>query len=649
MAAMCGLLTYVSARGDAAARRDAVAAALESIHHRGPDETGVTVAGDDVVLGFKRLSIIDVEGSHQPLEYADGRYVITFNGEIYNYLELRAELARAGAVFATGGDTEAIVAAYHHWGPESVSRLRGMFAFVIYDRQERRVFGARDPYGIKPLHYCATESGVYLASEKKALLPFSAAARAGDDGLDPAALAHYLTLQYVPEPGTLHTDVHRVECGESFTWTPGGEVVRRRYYRPDFRPTPTDDPDALFARIRQALRESVALHLRSDVPVGAFLSSGIDSTAIVALAREHKPDILTFTVGYEVDGYSEITVAQSSAQWLDVTTIPTTISATDMMDTLPRLVWHLDDPVADPALVPLYFVAKKASEHVTVVLSGEGADEFFGGYGIYREPLSLRPITALPQPLRRGLRALSRVIPEGVRGKSFLERGTTPLAERYYGNARIFTEDEKARLMRRYDPSVRYTDVTARHYAEAAHLDDVTQMQYVDLFTWLRGDILVKADRMSMAHSLELRVPFLDTGVFDVAATIPQELKVTAKGVRKYALRRALEGVVPPQIVNRPKLGFPVPTRVWLKDVMFDWARGILADSKAGDLLDLDYVDRLLQAHRNGDADHSRKVWTVLVFCVWHAIFVEGRIDPRPAPAESQLLRKRAAGTARTA
>ena len=636
---MCGLLTFVSACGQAGVHRAAIAEALESVHHRGPDETGVSVCGDDVVLGFKRLSIIDVESSHQPLEYAGGRYVITFNGEIYNYLELREQLtAEFGAAFATEGDTEAIVAAYHFWGAEAVSRLRGMFAFVIWDRELGRAFGARDPFGIKPLHVLQTEDGVYFASEKKALWPFAPAAAKGDDGIDPAGLAHYLTLQYVPEPDTLTQGVSRIECGEAFTYSPGGGVQRFRYYRPDFAPAPVPagGETGLFDRIRGVLEESVALHLRADVPVGAFLSSGIDSTAIVALARRHKPDLLTFTVGYEVDGYSEIQVAQQSAKWLEVTTIPTLITAQDMMEALPRIVWHLDDPVADPALVPLYFVAKKAAEHVTVVLSGEGADEFFGGYGIYREPLSLKPITGLPDPLQRGLRAVSKVIPEGVKGKSFLERGTTPLTERYYGNARIFTEAEKARLMRRYDPAVQYTDVTAAHYAAAAHLDDVTQMQYIDLFTWLRGDILVKADRMSMAHNLELRVPFLDTGVFDIAKTIPQELKVTANGIRKYALRRALEQVVPPQIVNRPKLGFPVPTRVWLKTLMYDWATNILDDSAAGDLLDLPYAHTLLDAHRRGDADHSRKIWTVLVFCIWHAIYIENRLDPRPTPATSR-------------
>ena len=316
------------------------------------------------------------------------------------------------------------------------------------------------------------------------------------------------------------------------------------------------------------------------------------------------------------------------------------------MSALPRIVWHLDDPVADPALVPLYFVAKKAAEYVTVVLSGEGADEFFGGYTIYREPLDLAGIHGLPTPLQRGLRAVSKAIPEGVKGKSYLERGTTPLEERYYGNARIFTEEDKQLLLRHYDPSVRYTDVTASLYAEAAELDPVTAMQYVDVYTWLRGDILVKADRMTMAHSLEGRVPFLDREVFAVAAEIPVELKLPPKSVQtKFALRQALEGVVPPAIVNRKKLGFPTPTRVWLKGPMYEWARDILTKSGADELIDLGHARELLEMHRRGDADKSREVWTILVFCVWHAIFVERSLDPGIPRNASALLTKPVVGS----
>ncbi|MFC0003080.1 asparagine synthase (glutamine-hydrolyzing) [Micromonospora siamensis] len=650
---MCGLLAFFSAHGNAANRRDAVAEALECLHHRGPDETGVEVVGDttgrrtDVVFGHKRLAIIDVESSHEPLSYADGRYLLTYNGEIYNYVELRDELIQDfGARFATAGDGEVIVAGYHHWGEQVLNRLRGMFAFVIWDRQERRAFGARDWFGIKPLYHLETPDGLYLASEKKALLPFAPSARTGDAGVDAANLSHYLTLQYVPEPGTLHKGIGRIGSGECLTWSPGYRIDVRRWYRPVFRPAPVSDEQRLYDRIRETLRESVRMHMRSDVPVGSFLSSGIDSTAVVALAREFNPNILTFTVGYDVDGYSEIDVAQDSARHLGVTTIPTKIGPQDMMDALPKIVWHLDDPVADPALVPLYFVAKKAAEHVTVVLSGEGADEFFGGYTIYREPLSLAGIDGLPRGLRAGLRALARVIPQGVKGRSFLERGTTPIEQRYYGNARMFTEDEKRRLLRQYDPSVRYTDVTAPIYAEATELDDVTKMQYVDLYTWLRGDILVKADRISMAHSLEVRVPFLDREVFDVAAGVPVDLKIPPRSdATKYAMRQALRDVVPPPIVNRRKLGFPTPTRVWLRGEMYEWARHMLATSGAGELVDLPYAMRLLEAHKRGEADNSRKVWTVLIFCVWHAIFVAKTLDPGIQRNRSALLTKPVVGS----
>jgi asparagine synthase (glutamine-hydrolysing) len=652
MAAMCGVLVFISDAGAAAAQRDAITAALETLHHRGPDDTGVELIDTDAIFAHKRLSIIDVEFSQEPIGYPPvgpevGRYVLTFNGEIYNYIELRQQLIdEFGAQFGTQGDAEVVVAGYHYWGEAVLDKLRGMFAFLIWDSTERKAFGARDPFGIKPLHYLRTPDGIFFASEKKALLPFAPSAAKGDAGLNTANLSHYLTLQYVPEPDTLHYGISRIGSGEALTFTPGGEVSTRRYYRAVFRPTSTGNPGALYRRIENTLRESVRLHMRSDVPVGAFLSSGIDSTAVVALAREFNPNILTFTVGYDVPGYSEIEVAQDSARHLNVTTIPTKIGPQDMMDALPKIVWHLDDPVADPALVPLYFVAQKAAEYVTVVLSGEGADEFFGGYTIYREPLSLAGVNALPTPLQRGLRAVSKAIPEGVKGKSFLERGTTRLEERYYGNARIFTEEDKQHLLRRYDPTVRYTDVTASIYAEAEGLDDVTKMQYVDVYTWLRGDILVKADRMSMAHSLEARVPFLDKEVFAVASTIPVELKLPPRtNETKFALRRALENIVPPAIVNRKKLGFPTPTRVWLKGEMYEWARDILTRSGAGELLNLEYARDLLDEHRRGEADHSREVWTVLVFCIWHAIFVERSLNPGVSRNQSALLTKPVVGS----
>ncbi|MBO0869929.1 MAG: asparagine synthase C-terminal domain-containing protein, partial [Micromonosporaceae bacterium] len=372
-------------------------------------------------------------------------------------------------------------------------------------------------------------------------------------------------------------------------------------------------------------------HMRSDVPVGAFLSSGIDSTAVVALAREVNPRIQTFTVGYDADGYSELGLAEQTARELGVSIESATIGPEQMMEALPRIIWYLDDPVADPSAVPLYFLARTAARRVTVALSGEGADELFGGYTIYREPRSLAPVAVLPRPLRRGLLRLARVLPEGLKGRSFLERGATPIWQRYYGNARMFTEAEKQQLLRGYDPAVRYTDVTRSAFAQAAAegLDEITAMQYVDLNTWLRGDILVKADRMSMAHSLELRVPYLDPGVFAAAATVPVDLRLPPRSHKtKHALREALRGVVPPSVVDRRKLGFPTPTRLWLAGEMYDWAHEMIAGSGAGQLLDLAYAHTLLEEHRSGRVDLSRKVWTVLAFCVWHAIFVTGTLDP---------------------
>lgn len=640
---MCGLLTYISADATAPVRRAAIAEANERLHHRGPDEAGVELIDNDVVIAHKRLSIIDVESSHQPLWYADGRYVMTYNGEIYNYKELRAELIEQfGAKFDTDGDSEVVLAGYHYWGTEVATRLRGMFAFVIWDRQERRGYGARDQFGIKPMFHLHAPEGVYFSSEKKALMPFT-----DPKDLDEKNLSHYLTLQYPPEPGSMHRAIGRIPAGHYVQFTAGSQVSTTKFFEPTFRPQPVDDPQRLYDEILETLRESVRMHMRADVPVGAFLSSGIDSTGIVALAREFNPNILSFTMGFDVPGnYNELDVALESAQHLGIKAIGTKIGPEEMMSALPQIVWYLDDPVADPALVPLYFVAKKAAEYVTVVLGGEGADEFFAGYPIYREPLSLQSVQSLPKPVRSGLRAVSKVIPEGVKGKSFLERGTTDLETRFVGNANIYDEVEKQRILRRYDPSVRYTDITGPIYAECEGLDDTTRMQYVDMKTWMRGDILVKADRMSMAHSLEVRVPFLDVEVFKVASRIPLDEKVRLRGNHtKYALRQALNKVVPPAIVNRPKMGFPTPTRVWLANEMFEWADQILATAGCGHLIDLEYVRGLLREHKAGTADNSRKVWTILVFCLWHAIFVEQSLDPGVTRASSQLAAKPAVGS----
>jgi asparagine synthase (glutamine-hydrolysing) len=624
---VCGLIGFLAANGDAGAVVPDIEGSLKDMRHRGPDEGG-TWSDDDAVIGFRRLSIIDIDHSHQPLPWLDGRYHLIFNGEIYNYVELRERIAREfGVIFDTDGDGEAIVAGYHYYGEKFVRELRGMFSFLIWDSQERVLFGARDWFGIKPLYTYADERGTFFASEKKSLLDVAT----DPGGVDPTALQHYLTLQYVPEPASMHEKVRRIESGTYFTMRPGEQVRPRRYFHPDFAIRTVPEPDKLYREIAEALEDSVEKHMRADVTVGSFLSGGIDSTAVAALAKRHNPKLLTFTTGFEREGYSEIDVAAESAAAIGVEHITKVVSAEEMMDTLPLIVWYLDDPVADPALVPLYFIAREARKHVKVVLSGEGADELFGGYTIYREPISLRAFDRVPAPLRRGLGKLSTRIPEGTRGKDLLRRGAIGIEERYYGNARIFRPEEMG-FYKRYDESVSYMDVTRKLYEQTTHLDGSTRMQYVDLFTWLRGDILVKADKMTMANSLELRVPFLDTVVFDVGSSIPTDQKIT-KETTKYALRRALELIVPAHVLNRPKLGFPVPIRHWLKDVMYDWARSIITESQADELIDKAEVLRLLDAHRAGPHDYSRKIWTLLVFMIWHGIFVEGRIHPEiPEP-----------------
>jgi asparagine synthase (glutamine-hydrolysing) len=635
---VCGLLGLVCpSELDADAARSAVDAALRCQRHRGPDESG-TWADSGVIFGFNRLSIVDIEHSHQPLHWgppeAPGRYTILFNGEVYNYLELRAELKREFKVqFATDGEAEAMVAAYHYMGPGVVGKFRGMFAFLIWDSHKQLMYGARDPFGIKPLYYSNGPGGIAFASEKKSLLYLSRTLGTVPR-LDRTALQHYLVLQYVPEPETMHDSVRRIESGTSFTVTMDGRMTTERYFHPNFRPLSVSQYESgrLHSDIAAVMRDSVAKHMRADVTVGSFLSGGIDSTAIAALAKEHNPDLITFTTGFERQGFSEVDVAAESAAAIGVKHVVRTVSPQEMMDTLPLIVWYLDDPVADPALVPLWFIAREARQYVKVVLSGEGADELFGGYTIYREPLSLAAFEKVPGALRKAIGNLSTKIPEGKRGKDLLRRGALTLEQRYYGNARIFRDDQIRKVLRTFNPAVGHEDVTAAHYRTSADWDPVTRMQHVDLFTWLRGDILVKADKVTMANSLELRVPFLDPEVFKIAAKIPLEQKITRE-TTKFALRAALRDIVPAHVLNRRKLGFPVPIRHWLRDEMYEWAAAIIRDSHTDELLDKAAVMQLLNDHRAGELDHSRRIWALIVFMLWHGIFIEGRIQPRvPEP-----------------
>ncbi|MDZ7884289.1 MAG: asparagine synthase (glutamine-hydrolyzing) [Mycobacterium sp.] len=633
---MCGLLAYLTDPSveTSPALVEAVSGASHLMRHRGPDEPG-TWTDADIVLGFNRLSIIDIAHSHQPLRWgppeSPERYALVFNGEIYNYLELRAALqSEHGAEFHTDGDGEAIVAGFHHWGTDVLTRLRGMFAFALWDTHTAELLCARDPFGIKPLYLATGPGGTVVGSEKKCLLDLAATAGL-DLGIDERAVQHYTVLQYVPEPETLQRGIRRLESGSYALVRPGQAPVVTRYFEPKFTAVPfkAGGEQARYDEITAVLEDSVAKHMRADVTVGAFLSGGIDSTAIAALAMRHNPRLITFTTGFEREGFSEVDVAVESAKAIGARHVTKVVSAAEFVAALPEIVWYLDEPVADPALVPLFFIAREARKHVKVVLSGEGADELFGGYTIYREPLSLKPFDYLPKPVRRSLGKASQPLPDGMRGKSLLHRGSLTLQERYYGNARSFSDAQLRAVLPGFRPDWTHTDVTAPLYAASEGWDPVARMQHVDLFTWLRGDILVKADKMTMANSLELRVPFLDPEVFAVASRLPYDQKIT-RTTTKYALRRALEPIVPAHVLNRPKLGFPVPIRHWLKaGELLDWAHAMVAASQTGDLIDLNAVRTMLDEHRAGDSDHSRRLWTVLIFMLWHAIFIEGSVTPQ--------------------
>lgn len=630
---MCGFLGFLASDGQAKEHAQLIESALSGMRHRGPDESQVW-SNDDISFGFTRLSIIDIEGSHQPMRWgpADNpeRYILAFNGEIYNYVELRERLTEEfNVTFTTTGDAEIILAGFHHWGTAVIDELRGMFAFILWDTETRSLFIARDPFGIKPLYYYPTDAGTFFSSEKKSLLDIANALKLPLE-LDHRALEHYVAFQYVPEPESLHKEIRRIESGNWAELTPGGSLTEHRYFTPTFPidESAKDNEARLIDGIREALEDSVEKHMRADVTVGSFLSGGIDSTVIAALAKRHNSDLLTFTTGFAREGYSEIDVAAESAAAIGVEHIVCPVTAEEFIEALPLIMWYLDDPVADPALVPLYFVAREARKHVKVVLSGEGADELFGGYTIYKEPLSLAPFEKLPQGLRRGLGSFSDRLPEGLRGKSLLKRGSMTLEERYYGNARSFNFEQMQSLLPWAKPEWDYQDITADYYAQSVGWDPICRMQHIDLLTWLRGDILVKADRMTMANSLELRVPFLDKVVWEAARKLPSSMKIS-HGTSKWALREALKAIVPEHVLNRRKLGFPVPIRHWLAGPeMYDWARQTILESQTDEYVDKQQLLAMLDEHRAGTSDHSRRIWTILCFMLWHGIFVEGRIRP---------------------
>jgi asparagine synthase (glutamine-hydrolysing) len=588
------------------------------IHHRGPNDSGFWT-DNRIGLGFRRLSIIDIQEGHQPLPNEDESVWIIFNGEIYNYKSLRGMLIDRGHEFRTHSDTEVIVHLYEEFGEDCVKHLRGMFGFVIWDKKKKQLFGARDHFGIKPFYYHMNDRQFLFGSEIKSLL----AADGMNRLINTDSLLNYLTFQYVPEPNTMFHGIQKLPPAHYVKVSYEGEVSLHKYWDPMFEPE--DRPfDEYVEQIRSTLKDSVVHHMVSDVERGCFLSSGIDSTAIATYMSSIE-SIRTFSVGFEGPN-NETTIAKQTADALGTEHYAKIITREDFLGALPKAIWHQDEPVADPSAIALYHVAQLAKEHVTVVLSGEGADELFGGYRIYREPQALSPIERLPLSVRRALNRFARVLPSGIRGRNYLMRGTTPLEERFIGNAKIFSEDMKAEMLHLDREMLRNyknpLQIAGDYYSKTKHLDPVSRMQYIDMNLWMPGDILMKADKMTMAHSLELRVPFLDKELFEVARRIPAKYRI-ANGTTKYIFRKAMEGIIPDFILNRPKLGFPVPLRTWLRGPMGDMLLEQIKSSGIEDYINIDAVERMSHKHKNGQGDYARRIWTIYVFALWHKTFME--------------------------
>lgn len=554
-------------------------------------------------------SIANLGHDLQPLSDSKGRYIIVFNGKIYNSFELKKELEETGVTFYTGEDAEVLLELYAFEKEKVVNRLHGMFSFAIWDKQEKKLVAARDPFGIKPFYLRETEKGIAFASERNDLLP--------TETLSSQALQNYLTFQYVPGENSLLKGVQQLKPGHFMIKEPGKTPLIQEYYRLDFKIDSNKSLETSVQQTQDVLMSAVQRHMRSEFPIGAYLSGGIDSTSIVALAKQYNPSMKTFTVGFEREGFSEIDQARETADKLGVENIQKVITPEEVVQELPTIIRHMDDPIADPAAIPNYFAGREASKHVNTVLSGEGADELFGGYTIYREHLSLKPFGYLPRFLKRALYHLSRLFPEGMKGKSFLERGTTSLSDRYVGNAKIFNEKEKKALLLNYNYKFSFTSITKSLFQEVSHLHPTTQMQYIDLHTWLSGDILPVADRMAMAHSLELRTPFLDKDVFQVARTLPSHVKI-AQGTTKYVLRRAMKDFVPETVFHQRKLGFPVPMRHWLRNELYEWAKDVIHNSPTENLFNKREIWRLLEQHVQKKHDYSRELWTILTFMIWY-------------------------------
>lgn len=604
---MCGITGIINSK-----EKDAILKMTDAIRHRGPDDDGFFV-DEHLALGMRRLSIIDLTGGKQPLSSTDGRFLIFFNGEIYNYKELRAELLKAGQNFETESDTEVVLRMFEVYGLNELSRLRGMFAFAIYDKEKSELTLVRDFFGIKPLYYWKKGNQIIaFSSEIKSFLTLVAFKPEVND----AAVFNYLSFQYNPLEETFFKNVFKLPPAHYIKIdVKTGRAEMKKYWQFEFKQNDSMDERKTAKEILEVMEDSVSHHMIADVAVGSFLSGGIDSSIIATLmSKIHDGGrIKTFTVGFE--SLSEGREALETARPLNTDHYEVTIGAQEYFENLPKVIWHFDEPVADPSSLGLYFLAREATKHVKVVLSGEGSDELFGGYNIYLEPFARRWLTWIPNVI---LKFISK-LPFNFRGKNYAKRASQRLEDWYIGNASIFSEKE-VEVLWKGKPEKKFS--LGNIYKQVTNLSDSTKMQYIDIHTWLVGDILAKADKMTMAHSLELRVPFLDIEVARLTATLTDQFKWRS-GATKYLLREAFKKVLPESVRRRKKLGFPTPVKSWFTGDRKDLYDTVLDNPYIKNHMDVLEIRRLIGDHISQKVDNSRKIYLLLVFAIWYNVFIQ--------------------------
>lgn len=618
---MCGIVGFTNHISNA---EEVIDVMMDRIRHRGPDADGKYIDAD-IALGHRRLSIIDVSSSgDQPIFNEDGSMVIVFNGEIYNYRDIREKLIAAGHKFRTNTDTEVLIHGYEEYGEKLLDMLRGMFSFVIWDKNKRELFGARDFFGIKPMYYAIMGKTLMFGSEIKSFLAHPQFFKE----LNTTALENYLTFQYSPTKETFFKNVYKLLPAHYFRYK-DGKMEIKRYWDVNFRPDEEPDLDTWVERISDTFHDSVRAHKIADVEVGSFLSSGVDSSYVAAIADVDK----TFTVGFGSDEkYNEIGWAKNFSKAINKENTSKVITPEEYWGSLEKIQYHMDEPLADPSAVALYFVCNIASEKLKVVLSGEGADEIFGGYNVYSDPEGTL-YDKLPRGLKRAVGSVAQKLP-AKRGVNFFVRKGKDVEERFIGNAYMFTPEERKSLLKIETDAPEPMRITRPYFRHVREMDDVTKMQYLDLHMWMAGDILLKADKMSMANSLELRVPFLDKEVMALAEQIPTKYRVThkegtseTKYITKYAMRLAAKKDTPSETAKtaaKKKLGFPVPIRVWLKEEKYyNIVRGYFESDSSKQFFNVEPLVKLLDDHRDGKADNSRKIWTVFTFLVWYRVYFE--------------------------